>query len=149
MGTVYKDGTILVDNVYNTGRIMFDSTGTNVIGGICGTHRLGNTSDIPNTSYLRNAYNIGSIEGTGSGTMYVGSIYGYTNPTTIIENCYYLQNSQYQGIGQNGSSNSEINEFTEDSKKELVEKLNKTSNIWKNDIGNINNGYPVLQWQHN
>lgn len=58
-----------------------------------------------------------------------------------------MQNSEYQGIGQNGSSNSEINEFTEDNKEELVEKLNGTSNTWKHDTENINNGYPILEWQ--
>ena len=131
--------------MYNKGEIILNSNSTNtMIGGICGSHD--NYQDTE-SSYLRNAYNIGNIEGTASGNLYVGSIYGYTNSTTIIENCYYLQNSKYQGIGQNNSSNNEINEFTENDKENLVDKLNGTSNTWKQDTGNINNGYPILEWQ--
>lgn len=82
-----------------------------------------------------------------TGTLYIGSILGASKLTTIIENCYYLKNMQYEGIGQNDSSNSEISEFTQYDKKDLLEKLNGTSNTWKQDAENINNGYPILNWQ--
>lgn len=144
VAAVGHEGSI-VNNVYNKGIILFSSNCPKTfIGGICGSHD--NYQDIED-SYLRNAYNIGNINGTAGEELYVGNIYGGTKSTTLIENCYYLQNSEYQGIGQNGSSNSEINEFTEDNKEELVEKLNGTSNTWKHDTGNINNGYPILEWQ--
>ena len=82
-----------------------------------------------------------------TGTLYIGSILGASKLTTIIEKCYYLKNMQYEGIGQNDSSNSEISEFTQYDKKDLLEKLNGTSNTWKQDAENINNGYPILNWQ--
>ena len=149
VGNVHYEEIIVAD-VYNKGTIIFNDNSTNsntAIGGICGAYSNNGPSGTLNNSYLRNAYNIGNIKGTASATLYVGSIYGLTSSTTIIENCYYLQNSEYQGIGQNGSSNSEINEFTESDKENLLDKLNGTSNTWKHDTGNINNGYPILEWQ--
>lgn len=144
MAVVGHEG-VTIDNVYNKGNIIFNSNCSNThIGGICGLHD--NYQDIEN-SYLRNAYNIGDIDGMATGTLYVGSILGASKPTTVIENCYYLQNLQYEGIGQNDSVNSEISEFAEYDKESLVEKLNGISNTWKHDAENINNGYPILSWQ--
>ena len=141
---VGHEGTT-INNVYNKGEIVFTSASSKTfVGGICGIHdNYKDTED----SYLKNSYNIGNINGEVSGELYVGNIYGKTTSTTLIENCYYLQNSQYEGIGQNNSDNSEVIGFTEDDKEELVSKLNKTINEWKYDTNNINNGYPILNWQ--
>lgn len=114
------------------------------MGGICGIHENYQDTEY---SYLRNSYNIGNIKGEAREELYVGNIYGKATSTTLIENCYYLQNSQYGGIGQNNSDNSEVIEFTEDDKEELVDKLNKTINAWQYDTNNINKGYPILNWQ--
>ncbi|MBR0427694.1 MAG: hypothetical protein IJK18_05810 [Clostridia bacterium] len=121
-------------NCYNKGKIL-----GKMFGGISG----GNNT---NTKYV-SCYNVGELEGnTKFGISYKG----------VTENCYYL-------TGQ-GSSTENATEVTSEELKNLAITLDKTytiddenntitinentsQNVWKNDTGNKNEGYPILNWQ--
>lgn len=136
----------IVNSVYNNGNILCNSNSSLIsLGGICGSNS--SAQSVMDNNYIKNAYNIGEINTISSNTVYIGSICGETMSKTIIENCYYLQNSQYGGIGQDKSSSNEIFEFTNTDKEILVEKLNNGTKVWTYDINNINKGYPIFNWQ--
>ena len=126
-----------IKDSYNIG----DISG-NYSGGIVGIVRYGRSVHYK----LTNCYNSSRITGT-----YAGEILGNveirnsgTNQwitSTTIENCYYLENSiDSENITSKGTVMSE--EAMKDI--EFVNTLNDTSQVWKSDSTNINNGYPVL-----
>ena len=125
--------SVQIQNCYNIGNI----SGYNQIGGISGQ----------NTNEISNCYNIGFI----TGTTHVGGITGQNfNSTTyntigLIRNSYSLENVAESLDGGNSYGiieNSSIK--TEQEMKSLVQTLGIA---FKEDTNNINNGYPILQWQ--
>lgn len=124
-GSSQKNGNI--DNCYNIGNIT--GTGTNV-GEIIGL--------ATENSQLYNSYSSGNITASSNSG---GGIVGY-NQSITISNCYYLVNSV-----NNGNDTSVIDgiEFkTEEELKNITETLGEA---FKEDINNVNNGYPILTWQ--
>ena len=139
-------GKTIIRNCYNKGNI----TGNVTVAGIIG--RL-NTTD----AIVENCYNIGTI----SGTNFVGEIIGYraaevdskTQVVSVAEvnNCYYLgANSGIANTQQVTSTiQSELDKLV-DTTSEITDKAILLINLgseYKEDIDNINNGYPVLAWQ--
>ena len=115
-----------IENCYNVGNIT--GTGTN-IGGIIG---LGSGN-----SEASNSYNIGYITSSNNNG---GGIIGYNQSINIL-NCYYLINSVNGG---NGTIVAGCEFKSEEEMKNIAKIL---GNAFKEDIKNINNGYPILNWQ--
>jgi hypothetical protein len=127
-----------VTNCYNAGSV----TGGWPSGGIVGSNEI----------TIENCYNIGQI-GSTAGDNYAQSIGTYNGSwpdTRGVVNCYFLENTAANGgyYKQGGSVDNTVNsiEFKETYMKsdEFVAKLGAA---YVKDTRNINNGYPILEWQ--
>ena len=116
-----------VSSCYNTGSIQAN----NNAGGILG--------QMYNLGIVKNCYNVGNIKTVEEYNKLVGAIVGVFNDTQTI-NTYYLQNTI--NSGKDIDNNSTV--FTTEGVKSLYQKLGST---YKEDKNNINNGYPILEWQ--
>ena len=88
---------------------------------------------------IKNCYNVGNVVGT---QMVSGVCKADTDGILEMSNCYYLENTIN---GTNETDKVEgVTSKTSEELKNLSEILGKS---FKNDINNINNGYPILQWQ--
>lgn len=112
-----------ISNCYNRGNIDASNCTGAKIGGICGQ----NISD----SYINSSYNIGKIDFNSAADGVVGADFG------TISNCYYLDTCI-------NSKNSNYVK-TQDELKSII--LNDLGYFYKEDKGNINLGYPVLNWE--
>ena len=118
----------IINSCYNTNDI--SGSGTNC-GGIVGLMQSDKTA-------IFNSYNIGNIiaENTSSG----GIVGVYVDGT--VQNCYYLEN-----IVNGGNENNKVDGVTSKTSEELKKLSTKLGEYFKEDTNNINNGYPILQWQ--
>ena len=66
-----------------------------------------------------------------------------------VENLYYRKLDSILGIGVNSQIEETLMQKTEEEMKSdsFIELLNNGENNWKKDTNNINNGYPILNWQ--
>ena len=127
-----------ISNVYNSGKITINCKGTLYAGGI-----LGNLADGNNR--MDNAYNVGLLEiRSAKDVDNVGSITGILKG--IINNCYYLKGTYDIGIGGSGISTEVIQLDSIDKFPSVLEVVNGEG-AFKEDIGNINGGYTILEWQ--
>ena len=143
---------VIIENCYNSGNI----TGTDNIGGI-----IGGMENIT----IRNCYNKGMLNGNSA-----GGISGIAYESAIIENCYNIgilnatnlalsinnwgnslvsfKNNYYLENTVNGANDiyeqEECKVKTSQETKHLYTTLGES---YKEDINNINNGYPILTWQ--
>lgn len=66
---------------------------------------------------------------------------------TSIENCYFL-NTSAKNITDYGNTGTNCKSMTEEEMKseDFVDLLNENAgeNIWKKDIENVNDGYPIF-----
>ena len=114
-----------INSCYNIGEIKADK----ILGGITGYIR--------DNAYIQNCYSIGQIIGNSN----VSGIVGHVNVGEIY-NCFYLENTV-------NNSNDKINRegvlyVTEDELKRMSVNIGEA---FVKDLENINNGYPILQWQ--
>ena len=126
-----------VNNCYNVEKITANSDKSIYMGGVAGYNA--------NQSYtISNCYNIGNLYANSLiSSVTLGEIVGH-NYGSIVENCYYLENSGNNGVGSinGGTDNSmSIKDILSD---ELLEKLNnnQSSTIWKKG-----NSYLELYWE--
>ena len=125
-GGSYRNSSL--KSVYNTGNI----TGQlNNIGGIVGIN--------DNSDLIYDSYNIGNI--IGENASQIGSIIGNVQGNNSAKNCYYLENTV------NGSNGNTIDGSTPKTSEEFKYLFTKLGKNFKEDTNNINNGYPILQWQ--
>ena len=110
---------------YNTGSV----TGSGHTGGIAG--------QIMNNTILENCYSAAEITG-GANT---GGIAGWNGVTDGIRNCYWTHPDDCCK-GGTGTADANCSQIT--SPDGLKDKL---GNAFSEDISNINNGYPILNWQ--
>ncbi len=137
-----SDGGIRISNCYNTGTISGNG-GHIAVGGIIGQHS--------GSSELHNSYNIGIVNGSGSSEAFVAGIIGRVGNKSSaynnnIVNSYNLKTVGISHIFFNGRDyqrSSSLN-VDEDLLKTYASKL---GNEFKSDDKNINNGYPILNWQ--
>ena len=115
-----------ISNCYNTGNI----SGNHIIGGIIGNNQYS----------LSNCYNIGIINGNSN----EGSIAGQNHLGTI-NNCYSLENVSSKLCGNIINPIGEECSFKTSS--ELQGLYTILGSEFKEDTENINNGYPILNWQ--
>ena len=118
----------LLQNCYNRG----DITGNTHVGGICG-EIYGQGIE----TCAKNTYNVGSI----IGTMTVSGIAPcWENGITV--NSFYLENSV------NGGNDSVLIEGSSSMSSNGIKQLfNVLGNEFEEDKDNINDGYPILNWQ--
>ena len=89
-------------------------------------------------------YNVGKINIINANIRRVGQISGEAY-TSTVNNCYGII-GQINAIGIN-ASNSTISNVTLVEKNEMTDILEVIGENFKEDANNINNGYPLLQWQ--
>lgn len=132
VGNTYQSG--IIKNCYNIGNI----EGNDSIGGIIGELNSGGIYNCYNTGIISGNDKLGGIVGTNN-------IYNLT--TVIIRNTYSLKGvcNNIYGYNGNGSVIEQSSIKTSDELKSLFPTL---GNSFKEDISNINNGYPILNWQY-
>ena len=123
-------GEGIAKSCYNVGNIT--GNGSNV-GGIVG-HLYSESAKI------LDSYNIGNVIVLNN-NQYGGGIIGVLTSGSI-QNCYFLENTVNGGNGSNAIDGVEIK--SSQSLKSLSQIL---GNEFKQDINNINDGYPILSWQ--
>ena len=101
--------------------------GQRYVGGICGWNQKGE---------IYNCYNTGNITGVNTVT---GGIIGSNG--AIVKNCYFLENKINNGNGIT------IEGITLKKDSEMKEIYSLLSSNFKKDKENINQGYPILNWQ--
>ena len=165
-GTSEKSSMI---NCYNAGEITAKGINYAIIGGISAYSR--------NNTEFKNIFNIGNIKGEGkeeklcmggilgmsegidignnynigvlkklNSTGRVGGIIGVKYSSNSISDCKYLTGTCDVGIG-NGASSTGITELDNIDKFPSVLEVVNGEGAFKEDIGNINGGYPILEWQ--
>ena len=128
ISNVFNKGTVISKNYYEDFRV----------GGIVGNIRDDATNSI------NNAYNTGSIDANGLNSSQVGSIAG-SNLVTF-SNCFYLKGTY--DIGVAGSETAVgVTEWDSLDKFPSVLEVVNGDGAFKEDTNNINNGYPILNWQ--
>lgn len=135
-----------VENVYNIGKLTLNN---NIISGTM-YHHWGGVCGL-NFGKIVNGYNIGEINNLYfKFIVRLGPIVGLNDGDSYqFTNGYYLKNT----INANNSGNESINSLgTEKTSEEMrtqsfVDTLNGTDSNWKRDLNNINNGYPIFNWQ--
>lgn len=119
-----------ITNNYNVSNIRGNDN-SNYLAGIIG---------FSDSSLVKNCYNIGNIKG---GDYAVNGILGNSNDNSnSIDNCYYLENTVN---GKNGMTIISSNCIKNNSEMKKISEL--LGSEFKNDTQNINNGYPILNWQ--
>ena len=127
-----------VKNVYNSGNVnIFSENQTIYAGGIVGENR----------GELVGSYNIGTISNINENAKcYIGEIFGRAKETAKSSNSFYINN---QPIGENLSTSCVTTKVSSEQLKsdDILNLLNQNGVVWKKDTSNVNNGYPILEWQ--
>lgn len=149
-GALSNNANTVLENSYNAGKISIKEAQNYTIdqieiGGIVGGKVNSNSNMKISNSYNIGQLNLGSIKNISC----IGEILGANRKSnTQITNCFYLENSKYTGIGIETLKPEEMDIKTITSKQELLANLNiNQDSIWKDDVKNINDGYPILYWQ--
>ena len=101
-----------------------------------------------NWTIISNCYSTGEVMGTATEILRKGMLIG--SNLGNISNIYYLKNNEITGIGTDNIGVDAEMAKTESfmKSKEFIDILNQNGEgIWKEDVNNINNGYPILDWQ--
>lgn len=132
-----------LNNTYNIGNIIIQSEKLLGAGGIMGSVSGANHANI------NNAYNIGTIKMDNLVNEHIGSIAGNDlvgNELITFNNCYYLKGTYDVGAGGNDTAIG-VTELDDDSEFPIVLEVINGEGAFKKDFNNINNGYPILEWQ--
>lgn len=138
-----------IKNVYNLGKVTLDSATSTYAncGGI-----IGCIESVNYPSTIKNAYNTGEII-NGSNTennIMIGEIFGRVwGGSNIFGNYYYLNTAKNLPFGKDHTAIATANKVSSEQLKsnEVLEVLNSENQVWKKDTSNINNGYPIFNWQ--
>ena len=132
-------------NCYNTGDISGKGVKDLYAGGIIGA--------IGSRKNISSCYSVGTVKGNQATNPSVGMIIGANNGGTT-QNIYYKKVDETPGIGifNTGTSEDELvmqkteEEIKQDSFVDLLNSGNEEI-VWKKDISNVNDGYPIFIWQ--
>ena len=124
-------------NCYNLGNILSNST-LNHNGGIDA-----NAQD----TEINNCYNIGNLIKVDEATGFFGALTG-TGKNLVINNSKWLVNTAEMSVSQNlgNVTDNSICVNTLEEMPTILEVVNEEG-AFKEDINNINNGYPILYWE--
>ena len=137
----YNNG--LVKNASYTGGLLGYSNKSTInnsynIASIGSAYRVGGLVGYANNGTINNSYNIGDVNGSG----YAGLLAGYvisSEGNAVINNSYYLDSITISASNINRDGISKT--ATEMKSMEFITELGEE--IWKQDISNVNNGYPI------
>ena len=130
-GSLYGE----ISNCYNTEEVNVTSNkGRLYVGGIAGKVFSG--------SKEINCYNVGNIQGSCEENLYIGGIVATSD--IKVNNCYYLNQNNFTNTEKGAG---EIKTEDEMKQESFIELLNQNGTIWKKDVSNVNNGYPILSYQ--
>ena len=135
------ESSVIIENCYNTGSISGKAFLLK-LGGIVGNSISRNK--------INNCYNVGKVNGEGIESLAKGFLVGECYYTGVVTNSYYKKSNENEITGIGNETDLENMPKTEQEMKsnEFINLLNQNStNIWKEDANNINNGYPILNWQ--
>lgn len=138
-GIIGQNYKTTLTNVYNIGNITIKGANTNIcVGGIAAGYANGK---------IYNGYNTGDIMAINTTSDYIGSIEGLK--AGEISNCYYLKGTYIKGVGviSGGQVDDGVVELENISEFPSILSIVNTENAFKEDTNNINNGYPLLNWQ--
>lgn len=140
LGTAAYRNNVVIKNVYNTGKVTDSSSGSTAsgAGGIVGY--------VNRTSSITNAYNAGTVSVSGQ-TPHGSIIGGSYKSTATLTNVYWLEGTDTtmcSGTYTTSSTGTTTPASTSDALKALYTAL---GDGFKQDAGNVNSGYPVLEWQ--
>ena len=138
-------GEAVMQRCYNIGEVNLELTGTQgtyqrlAAGGCLGR----------NEAKISDCYNIGKVSTTAGYDVNRGAVFGRLSESGgITENVYYKSGAGITGFGNMADLTGMAKTETEMKSKEFLQLLNKnTPNAYKEDVNNINNGYPILSWQ--
>ena len=125
-------------NVYNIGNINISSENKDAyVGGLVGECR-GKMIGGYNAGKINNIYQASNCR--------IGDLIGITTETANVSNVFYMNN---QPIGNNLSTSCVTTKVTSEQLKsdDTLNLLNQNGVVWKKDTSNVNNGYPILEWQ--
>ncbi len=126
-------------NVFNIGNVISKNGNSDFnVGGI-----IGGTKEIVNM-IINNAYNTGLIEANELSSSQVGSIAG-SNLVTLT-NCFYLKGTYDIGVAGSETTVGVTQLDSFDKFPSVLEVVNDEG-AFKEDTADINNGYPILEWQ--
>ena len=128
-----------INSCFNIGQINVNVLNDNDnigIGSIIGDSYLGT---------INNCYNIGKINLENSTVQNIAQIVGRALSTTF-SNCYGVIEENVGTIGYDRGNNI-INNVTLQEKGKIPESLEIIGTDFENDSENINQGYPILDWQ--
>ena len=130
-----------VENVFNIGKVTSTNSSTDLrVGGITGGGGIANATNVS----INNSYNTGLIEANGLSNEQVGSIAG-SNLITF-SNCYYLKETYSIGVAGSETSTGVTKWDSIEDFPSVLSVVN-VEGAFKEDINNINNGYPILYYQ--
>lgn len=135
------ESSVIIENCYNTGSISGKAFLLK-LGGIVGNSISHNK--------INNCYNVGKVNGEGIESLAKGFLVGECYYTGVVTNSYYKKSNENEITGIGNETDLENMPKTEQEMKsnEFINLLNQNStNMWKKDTNNINNGYPILNWQ--
>ncbi len=124
--------TAIVTNCYNTGNASIVGDGhSHFAGGVVGLSSY-------NVANVTNCYNVGNVAITSYGNVGgIGNI-DYGGSVNAI-NCYYLNT-----CGGNNTYGGEPKTSVYMKSPEFIDVLNSGTDIWTQDIYNVNQGYPIF-----
>ena len=132
-----------VTNVFNVGKITLEN-GKYESGYYGAAGILGATFPAYNAT-INNAYNIGIIELKNTTNQNIGSIIGNIGEDITLTNCYFWTGTYSVGVGYgNDIGVTELDSI--DEFPSVLEVVNGEG-AFKADTNNINDGYPILEWQ--
>lgn len=139
-----------ITDCYNTG----DVTGSEFAGGIAGSHDVWQYPNTHNyaTGKVSNCYTTGKVSGSGSvgaavGKLHTGSIVSLEQTTYRDFQVYALEGTCAQLVGQKSENAKDATAFKTAAELKSDAMLTTLGAAFKKDVGNVNNGYPVLVWQ--
>ena len=170
LGGLVGAGNGTVNNSYYIGNLISEKSGSIHSGGIEASHGAGNITNCYNvgniymkqnnnlsfqnlggivgentkTAEVINSYNYGKIEYSIENPIYIGAIVGTNNSDVLIQGGY-LKNEKYVAIGNLNQGAEQTVEYN--SINEMPSILSIIGEEFKDDTNNINNGYPILNWQ--
>lgn len=153
-----ESGTI--ENCYTRGtvRASSDARATGVVNTFASAKSYAGGIAARSSGTIKNCYSTADVNAaayrsgyTGSAAAYKGIICGSNTGTGAIENSYYTESLTCStGTGFNSGNEPEKVENSELQDYSMISKLDPTrSYIWKMDIYNLNESYPILNTQAN
>ena len=135
----YNNENAEINNCFNEGQISANLLNDNNSIGI------GNITGDSYLSTINNCYSMGKISLENSTVQNIGQIIGRTLSTTF-NNCFGVIEESVGTIGYDRGNNT-INNVTLKEKSEIPEILEVIGTDFEKDSENINQGYPILEWQ--